>query len=77
MSIINSILKILNMKDPNLIFNENFIEEREIKNKRCLVFLGYLKNNFDTLQIPGQHPGICYLLINLLFFFIDVMKSSL
>lgn len=47
MSITNSILKLLNMKDPNLIFNENFIEERKIKNKRCLVFLGYLKNDFE------------------------------
>ena len=41
MSIINSILKTLNMKDNNLIFNENFVEERQIKSKRCLVFLGY------------------------------------
>ena len=41
MSITNSILKLLNMKDFNLIFGENFIEERKIKNKRCLVFLGY------------------------------------
>ena len=31
MSIINSILKILNMKDSNLIFNEIFVEERQIK----------------------------------------------
>ena len=46
MSITNSILKLLNMKDYNLNFNENFIEERQINNKRCLVFLGYLKNNF-------------------------------
>ena len=53
MSITNSILKLLNMKDPNLIFNENFIEEREIKNKRCLVFLGYLKNNFDFCPLCG------------------------
>ena len=47
MSIINSILKTLNMKDNNLIFNENFVEERQIKSKRCLVFLGYLKNDFE------------------------------
>lgn len=37
MSINNSILKLLNMKDKNLNFNENFVVEREIKNKRCLV----------------------------------------
>ena len=33
MSINNSILKLLNMKDKNLNFNENFVVEREIKNK--------------------------------------------
>ena len=53
MSITNSILKLLNMKDPNLIFDENFIEERQIKNKRCLVFLGYLKNDFEFCPICG------------------------
>ena len=53
MSIINSILILLNMKDPNLIFNENFIEERKIKNKRCLVFLGYLKNDFEFCPCCG------------------------
>ena len=42
MSITNSILKLLNMEDKNLIFSENFIEERTINNKRCLVILGYL-----------------------------------
>lgn len=41
MSIINSILKMLNMKDKNFIFNENFITERKIQEKRCLVILGY------------------------------------
>ena len=53
MSITNSILKLLNMKDFNLIFNENFIEERKIKNKRCLVFLGYLKNDFEFCPLCG------------------------
>lgn len=47
MSLSNSITKLLNMEDPNLIFSENFIEERKIKGKRCLVILGYLKNDFD------------------------------
>ena len=41
------------MKAPNLIFNENFIEERKIKNKRCLVFLGYLKNDFEFCPCCG------------------------
>ena len=53
MSITNSILKLLNMKDYNLNFNENFIEERQINNKRCLVFLGYLKNNFEFCPLCG------------------------
>ena len=44
MSISNSILKLTNMKDKNIIFNENFLEEREINNKRSLVLIGYLKN---------------------------------
>ena len=34
MSINNSILKLLNMKDKNLNFTENFVEERNIKNRR-------------------------------------------
>ena len=53
MSITNSILKLLNMKDLNLNFNENFIEERQIKGKRCLVFLGYLKNDFEFCPLCG------------------------
>ena len=32
MSLSNSITKLLNMEDNNLIFNENFFEERTIKN---------------------------------------------
>ena len=46
MSITNSILKLINMKAPNLIFNENFIEERQIKDKRCLVFFRLFKKCF-------------------------------
>ena len=53
MSINNSILKLLNMKDKNLNFNENFVVEREIKNKRCLVILGYLKNDFEYCPCCG------------------------
>lgn len=53
MSITNSILKLINMEDPNLIFTENFIEERQIKDKRCLVFLGYLKNDFEFCPFCG------------------------
>ena len=47
MSLSNSITKLLNMKDDNLNFNENFLEERKIKGKRCLVIMGYLKNDLD------------------------------
>ncbi len=46
MSINNSILKLLNMKDSNLIFDENFCE-RNIKNKRSLIIKEYLKNKFE------------------------------
>ena len=53
MSINNSILKLLNMKDKNLNFNENFVVGREIKNKRCLVILGYLKNDFEYCPCCG------------------------
>ena len=53
MSITNSITKLLNMEDPNLIFTENFIEERKIRGKRCLVILGYLKNNFEYCPCCG------------------------
>ena len=53
MSITNSILKLLNMKDSNLIFNENFIHEIKIKGKRCLIFSGYLKNNFEFCPLCG------------------------
>ena len=53
MSITNSILKLLNMKDLNLVFNENFINERKIKGKRCLIFSGYLKNDFEFCPLCG------------------------
>ena len=35
------------MEDKNVIFNDFFVEERKIKGKRSLVYLGYLKNNFE------------------------------
>ena len=53
MSINNSILKLLNMEDKNINFNENFVEEKKIKNKRCLVILGYLKNDFEYCPCCG------------------------
>ena len=53
MSITNSILKILNMKDINIKFNDNFLEERNIKNKRCLIFKGYLENNLECCPLCG------------------------
>ena len=34
MSLSNSITKLLNFKENNLIFNENFFESRTIKNKK-------------------------------------------
>ena len=51
MSIYNSILKILNFKDKNVIFNENFVENRKIKNKNTIVFKGYLKNDYKHCPI--------------------------
>ena len=54
MSITNSILKLLNIKDSNLIFNENFIDKRKIKGKSCLIFSGYLKNNFEFCPLCGR-----------------------
>lgn len=53
MSIINSITKLLNLKEKNLIFNENFIEEKQINNKRCLIINGYLYNSFDSCPHCG------------------------
>ena len=41
------------MKDKNFIFNENFITERKIQGKRCLVILGYLKNEFECCPCCG------------------------
>jgi len=35
------------MKDNNIKFSENFLEERKIKEKRCLIIKGYLENHFD------------------------------
>ena len=53
MSINYSITKLLNMEDENLIFTENFLEERKIKGKRCLVIIGYLKNEFECCPNCG------------------------
>ena len=53
MSLSNSITKLLNTEDPNLNFNENFLEERKIKDKRCFVFIGYLKNDFECCPKCG------------------------
>lgn len=47
MSLSNSITKLLNMEDNNLNFSENFLEERQIKGKRCLIIKGYLRNTFE------------------------------
>ena len=42
MSITNSILKLLNMKDKNINFDENYLEEITVNGKRSLIFRGYL-----------------------------------
>ena len=52
-SITNSITKLLNMEDKNLNFNENFIEERKIKGRRCLIIKGYLSNSFEYCSKCG------------------------
>ena len=44
MSITNCILKTLNMEEKNITFYENFVEERNIKGKRSLVYMAYLSN---------------------------------
>lgn len=53
MSINNCILKTLNLKDKNIKFEENFVEERKIKGNRCLVYIGYLENNFECCPYCG------------------------
>ena len=53
MSISNSILKSLNMEDKNVIFNENFVENRKIKGIKVLVYKGYLKNNYEYCPVCG------------------------
>ena len=53
MSITNCTLKLLNMKDKNLKFSENYLEERNINNKRCLIIKGYLENNFEFCPSCG------------------------
>ena len=53
MSITNCTLKLLNMKDKNLKFSENYLEERIINNKRCLIIKGYLENNFEFCPSCG------------------------
>lgn len=53
MSINNSILKTLNMKDENITFNEKFVEKRKIKIINSLVYQGYLKNEYKYCPICG------------------------
>ena len=42
MSQLNNTLKILNLKDENIIFHDDYIKELKIKGKRSHVFEGYL-----------------------------------
>lgn len=46
MSLSNSITKLLNFKEDNLIFDKNFFESRTIK-KKCFIIKGYLFNNYE------------------------------
>jgi transposase len=41
------------MEEENLTFSEDFLEERTIKGKRCLVIKGYLFNTFDCCPNCG------------------------
>ncbi len=50
----NYILNLLNMEDKNINFSENFIENRKINNKRVIVVIGYLQNNFDNCPVCGS-----------------------
>ena len=47
MSLSNSITNLLNFKEDNLIFDENFFENRIVKNKKCSIIKGYLFNNHE------------------------------
>lgn len=53
MSITNSITKLLNMEEKNLNFSENFLEERQINKKRCLIIKGSLSNSFECCPKCG------------------------
>ena len=50
----NCILNLLNMEDKNIKFTENFTENRKINNKRVIVIMGYLENNYDNCPICGS-----------------------
>jgi len=53
MSISNSISEILNIKDENIIFNEDFVKSEKIKGKRSLVFKGYLNEELKSCPNCG------------------------
>jgi hypothetical protein len=42
MSQLNNTLKLLNLKDKNVIFYDNYLNEGKTKGKRPLIFEGYL-----------------------------------
>ena len=54
MSLSNCITNLLNFKEENLIFNENFFESRIINGVRCTIIKGYLKNDFEYCPKCGQ-----------------------
>lgn len=41
------------MEDKNIKFYDNFVEERKIKEKRSLIYKGYLENNYEYCQKCG------------------------
>lgn len=47
MSLSNCITNLLNFKEKNLIFDENYFESRIINDVRCTIIKGYLKNDFE------------------------------
>ena len=41
------VTNLLNFKEENLIFDENFFESRIINDIRCTIIKGYSKNDFE------------------------------
>ena len=41
------------MEDENIIFNENFAEKRRVNKINCLIYKGYLKNDYEYCPMCG------------------------